>query len=477
VKKFYFFFFILASFILAQYSCTKIDTTDLGSNLISAVDNVNTFDTTLDVITNNDFMTDSTSVVYNEDHALGQLNDPDFGTTKADIYSEIVSPSFYATHPFVGKDSVKGIDSVVLMLAYKTSYGDTIAPLNVQVSEIDPAANFKDSLSGYQVNSPDFPTTGPQLANASVDISRLHDTTTVIWKTDTAKFVNVMRIRLNNSLGQKLATFDTAIGAPYYNDSTFKTVFKGLAIKTGPGGQALAYFNLLDANSQLIVYYRAQKGGVTDSTLRTSFKFAPYMHANLVKRTPTGNYASNMSNGNSNDANLYIQSSPGSYASIKIPGLKGLGNRLIHRAELIAEKDATVTSRNDVFTLPPTLFLDAIDSANSNRIITIPNYDFRTENNYYNIGEFGGIIKFDDTYRFNITRYVQGIVTRSETSYTLRLHAAYFVVVYYQDPALGLIRYPISLSSKIAYGRVALKGGGYPDPKKKMRLRIIYSKI
>jgi Domain of unknown function (DUF4270) len=477
VKKFYFLFFILASFILAQYSCTKIDTTTLGSNLIPAVDNVNTFDTTLDVITNNDYLTDTTTIVYNEDHALGQINDPDFGTTKADIYSEIVSPSFYATHPFVSKDSIKGIDSVVLMLSYKVSYGDTTAPLNVLVSEIDPNANFKDSLSGYRISSPDFPTTGPQLANTTIDIPKLHDTTTVIWKTDTAKFVNVMRIRLDNSIGQKLASFDTAAGAPYYDDSTFKTKFKGLAIKTGLAGQALAYFNLLETNSKLIVYYRAQKGGVADSALRTSFTFAPYMHANLIKRNPAGAYTSNIANANPNDPYLYIQSSPGSYASIRIPGLKGLSNRVVHRAELIAEKDATITSRNDVFTLPPALFLDAIDSANSNRIITIPNYDFRTENNYYNIGEFGGIIKSDDTYRFNITRYVQGIVTRSETSYTLRVHAAYFIVPYYKDPALGLIRYPISLSSKIAYGRVALKGGGYPDAKKKMRLRIIYSKI
>ena len=477
MKKFYFLFFILTSLILAQYSCSKIDTTELGSNLIPAVDNVNTFDTTLDVITNNDYLSDTTAVVYNEDHALGQINDPDFGSTKADIYSEIVPPSFYATHPFVSKDSVKGIDSVVLMLSYKVAYGDTTSPLSVQVSEIDPAANFKDSLSGYQISSPDFPTAGPQLANTSIDITKLHDTTTVIWKTDTAKLVSVMRIRLNNSIGQKLAAFDTAIGAPYYDDSTFKTVFKGLAIKTGLGSQALTYFNLLDANSKLIVYYRAQKGGVPDSALRTSFTFAPYMHANIIKRTPAGSYASNIANGNANDANLFIQSSPGSYASIKIPGLKGLGNRVIHRAELIAEKDVTVTTRNDVFTLPPTLFLDAIDSANSSRIIAVPNYDFRTENNYYNIGEFGGIMKFDETYRFNITRYVQGIVTKAESSYTLRLHAAYFVVLYYKDPALGLIRYPISLSSKIAYGRVALRGGGYPDPKKKMRLRIIYSKI
>jgi hypothetical protein len=286
-----------------------------------------------------------------------------------------------------------------------------------------------------------------------------------------------MRIRLDNSIGQKLASFDTVAGAGYNNDSTFRTKFKGLAIKSGSAGQALAYFNLQDANSKLIVYYRAQKGGVPDSAQRTSFSFAPYMHANLVKRTPSGAYASNMTNSNPNDPYLYIQSAPGSYASIKIPGLKGLNNRVVHRAELIVERDISITSQNTILVPPPVLFLDAVDSANSSRIVTIPNYDFRTENSTYNILEFGGLIRNDDTYRFSLTRFVQGVLTRGEPAYTLRLHAPYFIAPYYKDPQYGFIQYPVSVSSKIAYGRVAVRGGGYPDVKKKMRLRIIYSKI
>ncbi|MEO5594538.1 MAG: DUF4270 family protein [Chitinophagaceae bacterium] len=477
MKHLYYSLVALASFIFIEYSCAKIDTTVLGSDLIPVVDNVNTFDTTLDVVTNNDFLSDTSSITYNEDNAVGIINDPSFGITKADIYSEIVSPSYGTLHPFTSKDSVKSIDSVVLMLTYKVAYGDTLSPLNLVVSEIDPNADFKDSVIGYRISSPDFPLTGPQLANTNVDLTRLNDSLTVIWKSDTAHLLNVMRIRLDNSIGQKLASFDTVAGAAYSNDSTFKTKFKGLAIKSGASGQALAYFNLLDPNSQLIVYYKAQKGGVADSAQRTIFTFAPYMHANLVKRTPAGAYASNMANSNLNDAALYIQSAPGSYASIKIPGLKGLNNRVVHRAELIVERDAGITSQNEIFVPPPLLFLDAIDSANSNRIATIPNYDFRTENDSYNILEFGGLLRSDDTYRFSLTRYVQGILTRGEPAYTLRLHAPYFIAPFYKDPSSGVIQYPISVSTKIAYGRVALKGGGYPDATKKMRLRIIYSKI
>ncbi len=477
MKHFNYYVALLASLIFIQYSCAKIDTTVLGGDLIPVVDNVNTFDTTLAVITDNDYMPDTSAITYNEDNAVGVINDPSFGGTRADIYAEIVSPSYGVSHPFSGKDSVKTIDSVVMTLSYRAVYGDSMMPLNVTVTEIDPLANFKDSLAGYRINSADFPLSGPQLANTNIDITKLNDSTLVQFPGDTVKLINVLRLRLNNSIGLRLASFDTVSGAPYANDSTFKTKFKGFAIKAGATGQALVYVNLLDATSNLTVYYHGPKAGKADSTLRTVFTFAPYMHANLVKRSPSGVYAANMGNGTANDPYLYIQSAPGSYASLKIPGLKGLTNRTIHRAELIVERDQTVTLQNDILVPPPVLFLDAVDSSNNLRAITIPNYDFRTENNTYNLLEFGGLVRPDDTYRFTLTRYVQGIVTRGENVYTLRLHAPYFLAPYYKDPTYGFIQYPISVSSKIAYGRVALRGGGYPDDKKKLRLRIIYSKI
>lgn len=477
MKQFYIFFLLLFSIAFIEYSCAKIDTTALGSDLIPVVDNVNTFDTTLEVISDNDFLADTTAITYSENHALGTINDPNFGSTKATIYNEIVSPSYGTSHPFTSKDSVKAIDSVVLMLSYSSVYGDTLTPLNVTVSEIDPAADFKDSIAGYRISSPELPLTGPQLANTSVDITRLNDSIYAPFMTDTAKIFSVMRIRLNVSLGQKLAGFDTVAGAAYNNDSTFRTKFKGLAI-AATAGQALVYFNMQAANSKLIVYYRGQKGGNADSAQRTNFTFAPYMQINTVKRTPGGAYASNMSNANPNDPYLYIQSAPGSYASLKIPGLKGLGNRVVHRAELIVQRDAATTSLNETLIPPQLLFLDAVDSANSNRIITIPNYDFRSDNGSYNILEFGGLLRpADDTYRFTLTRYVQGVLTRNEQLYTLRLHAPYYHTPYYKDAQYGYIRYPFGVNQQIGAGRVVLGGGSYPDTAKRLRLRIIYSKI
>src|SRR5664279_3520194 len=81
--------------ILLSWSCTKIDTTNLGANLIPVVDNIHTFDTTLDVIANNFDPLACDSVYVTDLHALGVIpNDPFFGKTSANIYCQF-KPQFY----------------------------------------------------------------------------------------------------------------------------------------------------------------------------------------------------------------------------------------------------------------------------------------------------------------------------------------------------------------------------------------------
>jgi hypothetical protein len=489
VKKIYSYFSGLAIFILVQFSCTKIDTTDLGSELIPAVDNVNTFDTTLLVESNNLFLPDSTRLLYTEDHALGQLTDPAFGKTTADMYFAISAPS-YGTYPFVAKDSIIQIDSVILQIAYSSAiYGDSTVQHTYQVSEIGSNLTtgfiYPGRVDGYRIDT--LPTTGFQtignLSNPYVQTLTDLDKQWVLTTkpSDTTRISNVMRIPLNISFGTRLTSYDTtqATGAAYRSDSLFKRAFNGFAIKcistTGQG--ALAYFAPSNTNTKLIVYYRQKKLGSGDrDTTSVVFPVSPYASGNLINRTPAGAYAANIANGTPNDQLLYIQSTPGSYATIRVPGLAGLNNRVIHRAELIVERETTTVPSNDIFTPPPYLFVDALGSVKPDSILAIPNYDFRAETGGFNVGEFGGFLQ-NDQYKFNLSRYVQGIVTRHEPVLTLRLHSAFYPILYYRDPQFGLSPYGFNLSSKIAYGRVVVKGGGNADPAKRLRLRIIYSKI
>lgn len=468
-------FYSIALAVSLIYSCKKIDTTDIGDDLIPAVDNVFTFDTVLDVETDNLFLNDSSRIQRNSPHAWGVIdNDPEFGKTRADIYFSL-TPNGYGLHPFQKKDSTLIFDSVVLALAYTGSFGDTATSIQrMTVHEIDFDANFSDSIAGYRTDIPNIPYDLTVLGSKLIDFKTLDDSVLDRRKRDTLRLKNQLRIQLDPSLGNRFRNYDTATA--YKNDSLFRTKFRGLALRVDEAGSpvknALAYFSLDNANTRLIFYYRVQSGSAIVDTLVTEFGFYAlnFANANQIARTPANNYLSYINNGNGNDDRIYLQSSPGSYATIKIPGLRSLSNRIIHRAELIFETLPGSLGDN-IYRKPDFLFMDAIDTANK-RIITVP-YDFNFENNYNIL--FGGPIK-NNRYIFNVSRYVQSIVTRKEKDYTLRLYAPYTTRP--TDFASGFL--PITqvpVNSPIAAGRVVLTGGSFSDPSKRVRLRIIYSKI
>jgi hypothetical protein len=182
--------------ILLYCSCAKIDTTDLGSGLIPAVDNVNTFDTVMDVITDNKLYNDTTRMLYAEEHGVGIIeNDAEFGKTTATLYSSF-KPTAFNIYPFVKRDSVV-IDSVVLSLANTTVYGDSNSIQQFEVREIHPAVSFTDSL--YYLNSPDFLVRPELLGSRSVTFSALNDTLTYRNGKDTVKSGHELRIKLDTA--------------------------------------------------------------------------------------------------------------------------------------------------------------------------------------------------------------------------------------------------------------------------------------
>jgi Domain of unknown function (DUF4270) len=465
-------------------SCTKIDTTDLGNELIPAVDNVNTFETLLDIETNNLlFSPDTTDIPYNIDHAVGIIdNDPDFGRTDAALYFD-VSPAAYKTYPFGKKDSIVAVDSVVLSLAFKGLYGDSNSVQRFEVFEIDQNQNdpFKYSnIKDYRLDHADFAVLPTALGERTVDFKTLNDSVHYINAKDTVRTTNELRIRLNTAFATRFINADTTTA--YANDSIFKKFFNGFAVKTSnsasPQKSALAYFDLTDAKTKVTFYCRIKEGGAITAT-SPSFRYyntngTPTStiggQANLIKRTPSNGYQAAVTNGNANDQALYIQSTPGSYASLKIPGIDTLTNRVIHRAEIVIEK---LTPVSETYTTPDVLFIDLVNPKDS--AFTIPNDFVMTGNNTYDINLIGGRLK-DNKYTFNISRHLQDIVTNKKPNHTLRVYAPFIAQPYIFDRTFN--RYVRTLflpNPRVAYGRVIVAGGDHPT--KKMRLRIIYSKI
>ena len=92
------------------------------------------------------------------------------------------------------------------------------------------------------------------------------------------------------------------------------------------------------------------------------------------------------------------------------------------------------------------------------------------------VNYLGGNLKSDNTYRFNITRHVQGILTRKEPNLDLRLYAPLRTNLNVKNnPQVDKIT--VTASDKIANGRAVLAGGNYSDPSIRLRLRVVYSNL
>ena len=466
---------ILTAFFLF-IACNKIDTTDLGSGLIPPIDNINTFDTTFSVVSDNFFSNEDTiNMLYTELHGAGIIeNDAEFGKTATHFYTSF-APSTSHSYPFVKRDTVR-IDSVVLSLAYGGLYGDSMSVEQIEVREIQPTFDFKDT--GYAITSPDFPVRPDVIGTKAVAFRTLNDTLQYKNMKDTVNTANELRITLDTNWARRFVFYDTTAGDGYNNDSIFLTKFRGLEVRaaeSSPEKRAIAYFRLTEnARTRITFYCRIQNNGRTDTIAPYFIYKTRYPESNIVRRTPSGNYVTNIGNATPNDQQVFIQATPGSYAAVQIPGLAGIPNCVIHRAELIMEKSPSIDE--NLYPPPPRLFIEGLSGDTS---VTIRN-DFILANSAagYDLASLGGIYA-SNKYVFNLTRYVQSIVTKGYRNYTLKVSNPFTVAPYYVTSAdlVSSQRIPLVVNPLLAAGRVVLYGGAYTDTTKAMRLRIIYSKI
>jgi hypothetical protein len=341
----------------------------------------------------------------------------------------------------------------------------------VRVFEISQTSDFNRD-SGYKFNHPNFQTTGGQLGSKTFVLNSLNDSIPIQRK-DTTKIANVLRIRLDNSLGQRFAAYDTTNtpNGGFNSDSIFLKLFRGLAIKADVSGNGLAYFNLSDqAKTKLTVYFKVTKNGVIDTT-SADFLHLTNGQANIINRTPANGYASYLGNATADDDKIYLQSQPGSFASVKIPELDNFPNSIVHLAELIITK--LPTSQDDIFLAPPALFLDKVNSLDT--AYSLFDDIAASPDGSVNFGSFGGLLRTNNTYRFNITRHVQSIITKKDANNILRLYAPLRNIIYTTTGSTN--KREVSILPRVAFGRVLLAGGSYVDPSLGMRLRIIYSKL
>ncbi len=481
-------FSFIAVFAILFSGCRKInESTELGAGLIPPVDNINTFDTTISVHAYNGIFNlagDSQYISREEEFFMGRINnDPFFGKTDARIFLEL-KPTFYK-FAFANSDPTKlRLDSVVLVMNYLETYGDSSVPQTIDVYEIDNNAVFRAD-SAYLIRQNNFTYTN-LLGSRTVLPMNLDDS--VKAYRDTTK--NQLRVKLNNSFGNRLLGYDSLANGAYFNDSIFRSKLKGFALQSRNTGEAVMGFSLLSNNTKLAIYYHYDKGTVVDSAAVAYFGFngstpldvGASASANYIQRDYTGTPVAATAGDAIEDQVAYIQASPGTYATIKIPDLAGVNNRLVHRAELIIEE--IYHPSDTVFKAPQLLYLDASDPTitRNNKFRTIP-YDLQYTPSGFDLKSFGAVptngvdaagnkIKI---WKFNLSRYVQHVLTHTQTLYDLRLFAPFSLNENYGIPPGTDQVYPFFVNPTLVKGRIRVGGGNHPS--QKMRLRLIYSKL
>lgn len=479
-----------ASFILALVflfsACRKINEfTEVGGGLIPPIDNINTFDTSLQVQVFNDtfgILNDSLRLNSGERHFLGLINnDPIFGKTNAELYFELKpgSNDFFpnGSYPFARKDSTK-LDSIVLVLGYAERYGDSTIPQTINVYELNQELK-RDST--YLIRQQPVTYGTPLNPGGQLIFPSLLDDSVKVFRDTTAGQV---RIKLDTNFARRLMNYDTTNA--YRSDSAFRTYFKGFAIRSVSSGNAIIGVTMNSANTKLAFYYRIPKPGGGDSATVSYFSFYSQCNsANYVKRDHTGTPVAAAAGVTVQSPIAFIQNSPGTYANLKIPDLPALGNRIVHRAELIVEQ---VYDPSDLMFPPPAkLFVDAYDPSItiSNKYRSIPySLDLSPNAGFDLVGfgtspqtindPFGNPIKI---WKFNLTRYIQHVVTGTQTSYDLRLYSPLAVNLKTRSLAFSgdIDISGVYVGDAIANGRVRIGGGNHPT--QRMRLRIIYSKL
>ncbi len=478
-------------------ACTKISSTEIGTGLIPAVDGVNTKDTTITVYAKNTGDT-TISPLITETHVVGNIDDPLFGITDARINFQVLLPN--DNFKFEANDNIM-LDSVVLVLGYRGIWGDSTRPVLLHVNELEPDLPFlQDTLFdayGYKAlynTSFNFPVSNSLTTTpAVIDPRNLDDTMRVFRDSG----INMIRIKLNDAFGIRLLTnYDTSNA--FKSDSAFKTALRGLQVYADPGSNSLLKIGLTDPNTKLALYYKYHPKDSAAAKIDTS---VTYFTVDQLNSAHSNNIVRNRSSGQINDYlgknpdtpndNLvFIQAGPGTYATVTVePGaLAKLSNVIVHRAELLLEQAKDPAS--DTYNTPPYLFLVA--KGDTSRFV-IPGYDSSSiatadavfSSSYLsNYSSFGGVpsqnTSNNSLYSFNISRYVQGIVSKNNNEHPFIIYAPY------NEPLQLLSTVPFttvrgyvttSPVNAAGCGRVRLYGGGdaATGGEHRMRLHIVYS--
>lgn len=380
---------------------------------------------------------------------VGLYKDSVFGVGKASIQ---VQPLLSSNFLVFGEDGdVLVTDSVVLSLEYNGAYGDVSVPQTFDVFRIDEEL---DDATSYYSNT--VIQTIPAILGTKTFIPNVDSSVNVIRPNqvgghDTISLSPQLRIKLDNSLGDEILNQSGQDGVA--SNENFIKLLKGLQVT--PNGNAslndnenaILYFALTSSNTKLTIYYNSKGANDTAATPRSAdFPInSSSVRFNTFSHDYTGTPVELAIQNNSYDPLYsYTLAMAGVQPVIKFPNFKKNNenqNRSINKAELILP---AANGSHAKFGFANSLIVASKNDAGELQFIP----DFFEGTSY-----FGGTYESStQSYKFNITRYIQGLINGTENENGLILLVS---------------------GSAIKAERMVLFGS--ENPSNKVRLNLYYS--
>lgn len=244
---------------------------------------------------------------------VGSVNDPYFGMTEAELYTQFQMSSSYSNNL-----SSVVIDSIIWDVYYDADsthqYGDLTGKFNLEVRRINEDMNVLDTLYANRKISTD-----PLL------MASLSDYQAMPFREDSSH----LRFVMNDNFANFLKSLPDST---FSNSAKLQEQFEGLSIGNNGNVGGMLSLNLVDNRNQLKIYFKEQ-GSATQDSIRMITTTNSVRHTHF-KHDRTGSRYANYLADPSSDSVLFVQAMGGPQIKITLPPMDYLKGSAVNFAEL-----------------------------------------------------------------------------------------------------------------------------------------------
>jgi hypothetical protein len=411
------------SCIVFGTSCKEKSFTN--ADVIPEIDNINTFEW---VGENFGFTTQYDDSLLTNDvnytlAALGNVNDPYFGNTRAGIYFQVAVPHLGFAFP----DNMI-VDSGVVSIPYFISntgvvpfYGDTSSVVKWNVHRVTGDFEYASDKKYYASDSVAYDANA--LGSVTTKIGNLLDTF-VLGNGDTVR--NLLRIKLDKQFVQEVADIPEDNTGESFE---LQKILKGFYITPDHNFNTSNVLGMLilDKGSkasyelaQFTIYYHEQGTG-TVRKIELPYKNIESLWFNRIRRSYTNAPANAFLNRTQADSAV-IQSKPGIKTDLTIALDNTIGNVLVHKSDITLT--VLKTGQDDIFRVPTQLIVKGINENNEEYDLL----DFSSTSGYEYIQAQPVVETVDGVdlirYHINIPRETQLLLAKGASQLKLRVYAS-----------------------------------------------------